>query len=99
VADLALAGAAEVHRLTGDDPRVRFEFSPEVFNLTEPDYVLDLCDRVTDLWDARPQRPVTLNLPATVEVATPNIYADQIEHMHRHLARRDGVILSVHPHN
>ncbi|TQM14938.1 2-isopropylmalate synthase [Pseudonocardia kunmingensis] len=99
LADMVLAGAAEVHRLVGDDPRVRFEFSPEVFNLTEPDYVLDLCDRVTALWDARPERPVILNLPATVEVATPNVYADQIEHVHRGLARRDGVILSVHPHD
>jgi 2-isopropylmalate synthase len=99
LAEMVLAGAAQVHRLVGDDPRVRFEFSPEVFNLTEPDFVLDLCDRVTALWDARPERPVILNLPATVEVATPNVYADQIEHVHRNLARRDGVILSVHPHN
>ena len=68
-------------------------------NLTEPDYVLDLCDAITTLWDATPERPVILNLPATVEVATPNVYADQIEYMHRNLARREGVILSVHPHN
>ncbi|WP_147261411.1 2-isopropylmalate synthase [Pseudonocardia hierapolitana] len=99
LAEMVLAGAAQVHRLVGDDPRVRFEFSPEVFNLTEPDYVLDLCDRVTALWDARAERPVILNLPATVEVATPNVYADQIEYVHRNLARRDAVILSVHPHN
>jgi 2-isopropylmalate synthase len=99
LAELVLAGAAQVHGLVGDDPRVRFEFSPEVFNLTEPDFVLDLCDRVTARWDARPERPVILNLPATVEVATPNVYADQIEYVHRNLARRDGVILSVHPHN
>jgi 2-isopropylmalate synthase len=61
--------------------------------------VLDICDSVTELWQATPQRPVTLNLPATVEIATPNVYADQIEFMHRNLARRDSVILSVHPHN
>lgn len=67
--------------------------------LTEPDFVLDVCDRMTTLWDATPQRPVTLNLPATVEIATPNVYADQIEYMHRNLARRESVILSVHPHN
>lgn len=84
-------------RLAGAD--VRFEFSPEVFNLTEPAFVLDVCDSVSDLWAARPERPVVLNLPATVEVSTPNVYADQIEYMHRNLARRDGVILSVHPHN
>ncbi|WP_210587967.1 2-isopropylmalate synthase [Streptomyces sp. GESEQ-35] len=78
---------------------VRFQFSPETFNLTEPDFVLELCDGLTELWDASPDRPVTHNLPATVEIATPNVYADQIEYFHRHLARRDSVILSVHPHN
>lgn len=96
---LVLAGGRDVLELAGDMPNVRFEFSPEVFNLTEPAYVLDICDSMTDLWDATPQRPVILNLPATVEVATPNVYADQIEHMHKSLARRDSVILSVHPHN
>jgi 2-isopropylmalate synthase len=78
---------------------VRFQFSPETFNLTEPDYVLELCDELTEFWDASPDRPVTHNLPATVEIATPNVYADQIEYVHRQLARRDSVILSVHPHN
>ncbi|MCF1596193.1 2-isopropylmalate synthase [Streptomyces muensis] len=81
------------------DSHVRFQFSPETYNLTEPDFVLELCDGLTRLWDASPDRPVTHNLPATVEIATPNVYADQIEYMHRHLARRDSVILSVHPHN
>ena len=79
--------------------RIRMEFSPEVFTLTEPDFVLEVCDRVTEVWDACADRPVVHNLPATVEVATPNVYADQIEYMHRHLARREHVILSVHPHN
>jgi 2-isopropylmalate synthase len=97
--DLILAGGRDVLELSRHLPDVRFEFSPEVFTLTEPDYVLEICDAVTELWDADPQRPVILNLPATVEVATPNVYADQIEYMHRNLARRDGVILSVHPHN
>nr|WP_123527811.1 2-isopropylmalate synthase [Streptomyces sp. 840.1] len=78
---------------------IRFEFSPEVFVLTEPDYVLENCNSLTELWDASPDRPVIHNLPATVEIATPNVYADQIEYMHRHLDRRDSVILSVHPHN
>jgi 2-isopropylmalate synthase len=94
---LILDGAADVARLAR--PGVRFEFSPETFNFTEPDYALEVCDAVTALWDASPDRPVILNLPATVEIATPNVYADQIEYMHRHLARRDAVILSVHPHN
>ncbi|WP_208643999.1 2-isopropylmalate synthase [Nocardia neocaledoniensis] len=96
---LILDGARDVLAAAGDLPNVRFQFSPEVFNLTEPDFALEVCDAVTAVWQACPQRPVTLNLPATVEVATPNIYADQIEYMHRNLARRDGVILSVHPHN
>jgi len=78
---------------------LRFEFSPEVFNLTEPDYVLEVCNTLTERWDASRDRPVVHNLPATVEIATPNVYADQIEYMHQNLARRDRVILSVHPHN
>ncbi|MFC6366540.1 2-isopropylmalate synthase [Nonomuraea thailandensis] len=90
--------AGHIARLAGDRD-IRFQFSPEVFNLTEPDYVLEICNDLTALWDASPDRPVTHNLPATVEVATPNVYADQIEYMHRHLDRRDAVILSVHPHN
>ncbi|REJ04655.1 2-isopropylmalate synthase [Microbacterium bovistercoris] len=97
--DLILAGGRDVLRTAGDLPNVRFEFSPEVFNQTEPDFALEICDAMTALWDASPDRPVILNLPATVEIATPNVYADQIEYMHRHLARRDAVILSVHPHN
>ena len=97
--ELIIAGGRDVLELAGDRPNIRFEFSPEVFNLTEPDYVLEICDAMTDLWEATPERPVILNLPATVEVATPNVYADQIEYMHRNIARRDAVILSVHPHN
>lgn len=96
---LILAGGRDVLEFAGDLPNVRFEFSPEVFNLTEPDYALELCDAMTRLWDASPDRPVILNLPATVEIATPNVYADQIEYMHKNLARRNAVILSVHPHN
>lgn len=105
-------GRAELHSMVLDAARLmdrlaaarpgadlRFEFSPEVFVLTEPDYILELCDSLTRLWDASPDRPVIHNLPATVEIATPNVYADQIEYMHRHLDRRDSVILSVHPHN
>jgi 2-isopropylmalate synthase len=97
--ELILDGGRDVLRLAGDSPNVRFEFSPEVFNLTEPDYALEVCDAMTSLWDATPERPVILNLPATVEIATPNVYADQIEYMHKNIARRDAVILSVHPHN
>ncbi|BEP15175.1 2-isopropylmalate synthase [Acidothermaceae bacterium B102] len=100
---LALITAAGSDVLRGADrypsAHIRFEFSPEVFNLTEPEYVLEVCNAMTALWDATPERPVIHNLPATVEFATPNVYADQIEHMHRSLERRSSVILSVHPHN
>jgi 2-isopropylmalate synthase len=99
--DLITAAGRDVLRGTDryPDANVRFEFSPEVFNLTEPAYVLEVCNTMTALWDATPDRPVIHNLPATVEFATPNVYADQIEHMHRSLDRRDSVILSIHPHN
>ncbi|SDM04518.1 2-isopropylmalate synthase [Microbacterium azadirachtae] len=96
---LILDAGRDVLELAGGLPHVRFEFSPEVFMLTEPDYALEICNAMTALWEATPERPVILNLPATVEIATPNVYADQIEYMHRHLDRRESVILSVHPHN
>ncbi|MDP1652638.1 MAG: 2-isopropylmalate synthase [Rhodocyclaceae bacterium] len=75
------------------------EYSPETFTATELDFAREVCDAVTETWGAMPQNKVILNLPATVEVATPNVYADQIEWMDRNLARRDSVILSLHPHN
>lgn len=75
------------------------EYSPENFSATELEFAVEICDAVTDAWGATPDRKVILNLPATVEVSTPNVYADQIEWMHRHLARRDSVVISVHPHN
>ena len=96
---LILDGAREIRDRTAHLPRVRYQFSPEVFNATEPEFAIEVCDAVTELWEVTPERPVILNLPATVEIATPNVYADQIEYMHKSLARRDGVILSVHPHN
>ena len=99
LASMIYAGSEVILRLTDGQPNIRFQFSPEVFNLTEPDYVLELSDQLTKQWDATPERPVILNLPATIEAATPNVYADQIEYMHKNLPRRDGVILSVHPHN
>ncbi|MBK8182365.1 MAG: 2-isopropylmalate synthase [Candidatus Competibacteraceae bacterium] len=76
-----------------------FEYSPETFCFTELDFALEICEAVLDIWQPTPERKVILNLPATVEMATPNIYADQIEWFCRHLSRRDAVIISVHPHN
>ncbi|WP_327295578.1 MULTISPECIES: 2-isopropylmalate synthase [unclassified Streptomyces] len=100
LAALVRKSAGQVARLADASAgSVRFEFSPEVFNLTEPDFILEICNCLTELWDASPDRPVIHNLPATVEIATPNVYADQIEYMHRNLERRGSVVLSVHPHN
>ncbi|MFG1914982.1 2-isopropylmalate synthase [Micromonospora sp. NPDC048898] len=78
---------------------VRFEYSPETFNVTEPEYALEIANTVAEIVDATPQRPLTLNLPSTVEMHAPDVFADQIEWMSRNLDRRDGIILSVHPHN
>ncbi len=76
-----------------------FQYSPETFTTTELDFALEVCDAVAEVWEARPDKKIIINLPATVEVSSPNRYADQIEWMHRHLKRREGIILSVHPHN
>ena len=75
------------------------EYSPETFTATELDFALEVCNAVTEAWGATPQNKIILNLPTTVEMATPNVYADQIEWMHRHLARRDSILISLHPHN
>jgi 2-isopropylmalate synthase len=77
----------------------RFEYSPESYTGTELEYAKQVCDAVGDIIEPTPDDPIIFNLPATVEMATPNVYADSIEWMHRNLARRDAVILSLHPHN
>ncbi|HEU5270239.1 MAG TPA: 2-isopropylmalate synthase [Jatrophihabitans sp.] len=82
-----------------DGAELRFEYSPETFNVTEPDFALTIANTVAETVDATPDRPLTLNLPSTVETDTPDVFADQIEWMHRNLDRRDSIILSVHPHN
>jgi 2-isopropylmalate synthase len=76
-----------------------FEYSPESFTATELDFARDICDAVTEIWQPTPAHKAILNLPSTVELTTPNVYADQIEWMSRNLARRDSIVLSVHPHN
>jgi 2-isopropylmalate synthase len=81
------------------DTDVRWQYSPESFTGTELDYAVEVCNAVTGVWQPTPDRPVVINLPATVEMATPNVYADQIEWMGRNLARRDAIVLSLHPHN
>ena len=81
------------------DTNWRWEYSPESFTGTERAFSKEVCDAVVDTLGATPENPAIINLPATVEMATPNIYADQIEWMHRNLAKRDSIILSLHPHN
>jgi 2-isopropylmalate synthase len=81
------------------DTQWRFEYSPESYTGTELEYAKQVCDAVGDVIAPTPENPIIFNLPATVEMATPNVYADSIEWMHRNLARRDSVILSLHPHN
>jgi 2-isopropylmalate synthase len=84
---------------TVPETKISFEYSPESYTGTELQYALEVCNAVNDVWQPTPQWKTILNLPATVEMATPNIYADSIEWMHRNLKYRDSVILSLHPHN
>ena len=81
------------------DTEWTFQYSPESFTGTELDFAKEMCDAVLDVWQPTPERKVIVNLPSTVEMTTPNVYADQIEWMSRHLAHRDSLVLSVHPHN
>ena len=101
VVEMAVDAVRRIKELAAQQPETEFilEYSPETFTATELDFAKEVCDAVTAAWGATPRRKAILNLPATVEMATPNVYADQIEWMHRNLARRDSVILSLHPHN
>lgn len=76
-----------------------FEYSPESFTGTEPEFALDICNAVIDIWQPDPEHKVIINLPVTVEMSMPHVYACQVEYMHKHLNRRDSVIISLHPHN
>lgn len=98
---LARRGTLWVREQCEKYPRTRwsFEYSPEAFSMTEMAFAKEVCEEVLDAWGACPERPVILNLPATVEADMPNVYADQIEWMHQNLAKRESVTLSVHPHN
>lgn len=101
VVALAVESATLIRDLAARYPQTqwRFEYSPETFSATELDFSARICNAVIDVWQPTPDRTCIINLPATVEMATPNLYADQIEWMHRHLDRRDAVVLSLHPHN
>jgi 2-isopropylmalate synthase len=98
---IAIDGARYCGKLADAMPEtdIRFEYSPESYTGTELEYAVEVCNAVNDVWQPEPGRPVIVNLPATVEMSTPNVYADSIEWMHRNLAYRENVVLSLHPHN
>lgn len=97
---LAVEGAALLRRLaesTGGN--FRFEYSPESFTGTEPEYALEVCNAVIGVWEPTIEKPAIINLPVTVEMSLPHVYASQIEYMCEHMQRRDAIIVSLHPHN
>jgi 2-isopropylmalate synthase len=101
IIDLALAGARKCRSMESTVPgtEIYYEYSPESYTGTELDFALDICNQVIEVFEPTAERNVIINLPATVEMASPNIYADSIEWMSRHLNHREHIILSLHPHN
>jgi 2-isopropylmalate synthase len=100
IIDIALAGTRMVkERAKNFDGNIFLEYSPESYTGTEDDFALEICNAVIDEWGPTPENPIIINLPSTVEMTTPNVYADRIEWMDKRLNKRDCVILSIHPHN
>jgi 2-isopropylmalate synthase len=101
VVALAVEHAQLMTRLAAEQPETewRFEYSPETFSDTELDFARRIVDAVTEVWQPTPEHKCIINLPTTIERSTPNVFADMVEWMHRRIARRDGIVLSVHPHN
>ncbi|GGD05444.1 2-isopropylmalate synthase [Halopseudomonas salina] len=101
VVDIAINAATLIKQLAAEqsDTQWTFQYSPEIFTSTELEFAVEVCDAVLDVWQPTPDNKVILNLPATVEIATPNHYADQIEWFGRHISRRDSVLISLHTHN
>lgn len=101
IIDIAVNGARKVKTCAAAQPDTEwvFQYSPESFTGTELDFAVEICDAVTAVWLPTAKRPVIINLPATVEMATPNVYADQIEWFCRHVANREAIVLSLHTHN
>ena len=101
ITEIAVSGTKLVKQLVKEHPQTDwgFEYTPESFSTTELDFSKHICDAVTDVWQPSASNKMIINLPSTVECSTPNVYADQIEWMTRKLARRDALIISVHPHN
>lgn len=100
ILQIAVDGARLLNKLAKENGgNYQFEYSPESFTGTEVDYALEVCNAVIDVWEPTPDNKVIINLPATVEMSLPHVYASQIEYMSKNLNRRDSVILSLHPHN
>ncbi len=97
---IATDGAELFDRIASESgTSYRYEYSPESFTGTEPEFALEICNAVLDVWKPTPERKVIINLPVTVELSSPHVYADQIEYMCDHLKYRDSVVVSLHPHN
>ncbi|MCL2790781.1 MAG: 2-isopropylmalate synthase [Desulfobulbus sp.] len=100
IIELGVAGARLIHEQAArTETKIRYEYSPESFTGTELDFALEICEAIMDVWEPTPDNPVIINLPATVEMSTPNIYADQIEWFCRHMHSRDCATISLHAHN
>lgn len=101
IVELATRSTRLIRKLCEENPETRwqYEYSPETFCFTEPEFALEICEAVAEIWQPCAERPMVINLPATVEVSTPNVYADQIEYFCRRFSRRADVCISVHPHN
>lgn len=100
IKQIAIQGTELVKKFVKDFPgEIILEYSPESFTGTELDYALEVCTAVQETWGATKEKPIIINLPATVEMTTPNVYADQIEWMHKNFKNRESIILSLHPHN
>ena len=101
IVEIARRGAARVRELASQNPdtEIVFQYSPESFTGTELDFAIEICEVVADIWEPTEADPMIVNLPATVEMSTPNIYADQVEYFARSIRGREKMVLSVHPHN
>ena len=101
IIDIAVEGATLIKKYAKENPETnfRFEYSPESFTGTEMEFALEICNKVIDIWEPTPEQPVIINLPATVQMSMPHVYANQIEYMSKNLHCRENVIVSLHPHN
>ena len=100
IIDIAVSGAELFNKISEEmGVNYRFEYSPESFTGTEPEFALEICNAVLDIWKPTPDRKVIINLPVTVEVSMPHVYANQVEYMSKNLKYRENVLISLHPHN